>query len=152
LIRPHTAFARAVIMGNEASSPKNSTDLQSSKASRTTPTEERPMSNLSVLMNQHQHREASAGIPVEIPVSTEQSLQDEADYASGPPAGNLVSSAPTVFRPSGVHRPGGAASSIVRVAPPRMAQRSLSSGGVGGIGTPPSVLVPLNDSVESVRR
>jgi hypothetical protein len=151
LIRPNTAFARAVVMGNEVSSPVKTANLQpavSSTASRKAPTEERPMSNLSVLMNQHQ--EASAGIPVEIQVSAERNIHDEADSASGPPVRHLVSSAPNLFPPSGVLRRSGPAAASVRAASPSLSRR-FSSGIVGGIGTPP-IGVPVNVNVEEVRR
>jgi hypothetical protein len=155
LIRPNTAFARAVVMGNEVSSPEKTANLQpivTSTTSRKPPAEERPMSNLSVLMNQHQ--EASASIPVEIPierqVSAERSLHDEADSASGPPVRHLVSSAPNLFPPSGVHRRSGSEAASVRMASPSLSRR-FSSGIVGGIGTPPTG-VPVNVNVEEVRR
>jgi hypothetical protein len=155
LIRPNTAFARAVVMGNEVSSPEKTANLQpviTSTTSRKPLTEERPMSNLSVLMNQHQHQEASASIPVEIQVSAERSLHDEADSASGPPVRHLVSSAPNLFTASGVHRPSGsgATGNSVRMAAPSLSRR-FSSGIVGGIGTPPTG-VPVNVNVEEVRR
>jgi hypothetical protein len=152
-IRPNTAFARAVVMGNEVSTPEKTANLQpvvTNIASRRAPTEERPMSNLSVLMNQHQHQEASAGIPVEIQVSAERSLHDEADSASGPPVRHLVSSAPNLFPPSGVQRRSGLAAASVRPASPSLSRR-FSSGIVGGIGTPPTG-VPVSVNVEEVRR
>jgi hypothetical protein len=153
LIRPNTAFARAVVMGNEVSSPEKNANLQpviTRTTSRQRTAEERPMSNLSVLMNQHQ--EASASIPVEIQVSAERSLHDEADSASGPPVRHLVSSAPNLFTPTGVHRPAGsgATSTSVRMAAPSLSRR-FSSGIVGGIGTPPTG-VPVNVNVDEVRR
>lgn len=140
-------------MGNEASSPGKTANLQpgvtnlTSRNNRTT--EERPMSNLSVLMNQHQ--EASARIPVEIQLSAERS-HDEADSASGPPARHLVSSAPNLFPPSGgVHRRSGLGTeSSVLLAAPSLSRR-FSSGIVGLIGTPPTG-VPVNVDIEEVRR
>jgi hypothetical protein len=80
------------------------------------PNRRKAMSNLSVLMNQHQ---ASVGIPVEIQVSAERGL-DEADSASGPPVRHLVSSAPNLFPPSGVLHRGGPATSV-RAALPSLA-------------------------------
>jgi hypothetical protein len=127
-------------MGNDVSTAKS--------ADRNTPTEERPMSNLSVLMNQHQ--EASAGIPIEIPVSAERSLHDEADSASGPPVRHLVSSAPNLFPPSGVHNRLGSAVSSARVASPSLSRR-FSSGVVVGVGTPPTGF-PVEVNVDEVRR
>ena len=152
-IRPNSAFARAVVMGNEASSPEKTTKLQPvviSTATRKAPTEERPTSNLSVLMNQQQYQEASAGIPVEIQVSAERSPHDEADSASGPPVRHLVSSAPNLFPPSGVLRRGGPAAASVRAASPSLSRR-FSSGIVGVIGTPPTG-VPVSVNVVEVRR
>jgi hypothetical protein len=159
LIRPNTAFARAVVMGNEVSSTEKSADIQpvqpvvTNATSRKTLTEERPMSNLSVLMNQHQEASAGISIPVEIQNSAERSLHDEADSASGPPVRHLVSSAPNLFPPSGVlHRRSGSAAASVRMASPGPSlTRRFSSGIVGGIGTPP-IGVPVNVNVDEVRR
>jgi hypothetical protein len=141
-------------MGNEVSSPEQTANLQpavTSTATRRAPTEERPMSNLSVLMNQQQYQEASAGVPVEIQVSAERSLHDEADSASGPPVRHLVSSAPNLFPPFGVLRRSGPAAASVRAGSPSLSRR-FSSGIVGGIlGTPPTG-VPVSVNVEEVRR
>jgi hypothetical protein len=138
-------------MGNDVSTAKKSEDLEPvvvSTAPKNIPTEDRPLSNLSVLMNQHQHQEASAHIPIKLP--SERSLHDEADSASGPPARNLVSSAPNLFSPSGVHDLRDSAASAARVASTSLTRR-FSSGIAAGFCTPPTG-VPVNLDVDAVRR
>lgn len=145
LIRPNTAFARAVVMGNDASSMEN--PARHRTASRTDATTGTPMSNLSVLMNQQQEQQqqrrnepaatsvVSAGIRVVAPVD-EVPLHDEADSASGPPKRHLGSSAPSIFVPSGAQRQ----SIQVALGTPPLLARRFSSGpvGLGAVGTPPT--------------
>lgn len=136
-------------MGNEQSSTdEKPSDLNRGKdlgssgsAHDRTAANERPMSNLSVLMNQqsgaqqgNEYAVPTANPGRQLPVQPgrqlpmQPSIPDEADSASGP---HLGSSAPTVFL-----RPAGSATPTV-LAPPSLSRR-FSSGLVAPAGTPPT--------------
>lgn len=154
LIRPNTAFARAVIMGNDSSSMEKPIDGPPREPAHVVSggqvSKDKPMSNLSVLMNQQQEQQRRNKAPTAAPSRMipikKAAVHDEADSASGPPSSRqLGSSAPSVFL-----RPGALQRTSVQVGPHLVAPflaRGSSSGAVGVVGTPPT-----GELAEKVRR
>ena len=131
LIPPNSSFARAVVMGNEISLGETRRDKREGQGRSNT--EQRPASNLTLLLNQskqQQQMQASSSSPSHRRVDSRGSQQsrglhtsvDEADSASGPETRLLGSSAPLLYDPQPVeHVP---------------LSRQNSTGAVGPVFTP----------------